>query len=725
MIVNTFIQDCQDVNPLVRALAVRHMCRVRLESVAEHMISPLGRCMGDSDPYVRKTAAFGVAKLYDIIPEIVESSQLFKELIELLNDENPMVVSNTAAAIFEINERRTESIFKLDSTTITPFVSAVASCTDWCQVVLLDTLGRYTPEGAEDASFLIDRLIPLLKNSNPAVVIGAFRCIFLYMGLAQRSPTDLFPQIIPPFVTLVSGSEPEIQYVVLRTLSLFVQRYPKSLAKEIRVFFCKYNDPAYVKMEKLDIIVAVCHSSNGVLVLNELSEYCNDVDVAFVQKSIRCIGRIAIRMEIAATKCMDILCGLVAGKADYAIEESIIVICDLLRKYPGKFESVLTSACRNLEKIKEPRAKAAGIWILGEYCHIIEGVDVLLDQFLDSFHDEPSLVQLQILSSLVKLYLDKPDATRDQLQFVLTEATKNQNVPDVKNRALMYWRLLSADVAAAKQIVCFGKATLMDQGQRMDENVLAELVRNMGSVAGVLHMVPSDFVKRVRYIPEADDVNESGVIHDWETVQLNDSSTLDVFVDFGREHMYLKIINKSLGSVRDFAFALNKNAIGLTVKELPSFPESLEFGDVMEVTVPIAYDMDNGGNMEELNLQMALRSNSATVYGICRIPIELVLTKEGKISQEEYRDMFGVFSDCGKTTVQDAEVADEQQLADRNVYVVGRNGNCAYVSLAIKTVRYLASLAQEGNDFEVQLKGSDSRYAKLLLRSAVFVFAQK
>ena len=41
MAVNTFIQDSQDGNPLVRALAVRTMCRIKLESVAEHMIIPL------------------------------------------------------------------------------------------------------------------------------------------------------------------------------------------------------------------------------------------------------------------------------------------------------------------------------------------------------------------------------------------------------------------------------------------------------------------------------------------------------------------------------------------------------------------------------------------------------------------------------------------------------------------------------------------------------------
>ena len=41
MVVNTFVTDSTDGNPIVRALAVRSMCRIKLDAVAEHMIIPL------------------------------------------------------------------------------------------------------------------------------------------------------------------------------------------------------------------------------------------------------------------------------------------------------------------------------------------------------------------------------------------------------------------------------------------------------------------------------------------------------------------------------------------------------------------------------------------------------------------------------------------------------------------------------------------------------------
>ena len=68
-------------------------------------------------------------------------------------------------------------------------------------------------------------------------------------------------KLTPPLVTLLN-SEPEIQYVALRNINLIVQKRPKILEHEIKVFFCKYNDPIYVKMEKLEIVIRLASINN-------------------------------------------------------------------------------------------------------------------------------------------------------------------------------------------------------------------------------------------------------------------------------------------------------------------------------------------------------------------------------------------------------------------------------------------------------------------------------
>lgn len=85
-------QDCEDANPLIRALAVRTMGCIRVDKITEYLCEPLRKCLKDEDPYVRKTAAVSVAKLHDINAQLVEDQGFLEQLRDLLSDSNPMVI---------------------------------------------------------------------------------------------------------------------------------------------------------------------------------------------------------------------------------------------------------------------------------------------------------------------------------------------------------------------------------------------------------------------------------------------------------------------------------------------------------------------------------------------------------------------------------------------------------------------------------------------------------
>jgi hypothetical protein len=55
-------------------------------------------------------------------------------------------------------------------------------------------------------------------------------------------------------------------------------------------------------------------------------------------------------------------------------------------------------------------------------------------------------VQLQLLTATVKLFLKKPtDNVQRMIQLVLSCATNETDNPDLRDRAYVYWRLLSTD----------------------------------------------------------------------------------------------------------------------------------------------------------------------------------------------------------------------------------------------------------------------------------------
>jgi|TARA_B110000091_G_scaffold145878_1_gene155588 AP-1 complex subunit beta-1 len=346
--VNTFVKDAADRNPLIRALAVRTMGCIRVDRIVEYLCVPLRKCLKDDDPYVRKTAAICVAKMYDIDPEMVMEQGFVDSLRDLICDSNPTVVANAVAAISEIASiSGNPKVFVITSSFLQKLLAALNECNEWGQVFILDALASYEPRDAREAEVIIERVTPRLQHANSAVVMSAVKVIMRYMAIIDDDSVlrTLSRKMAPPLVTLLSA-EPEIQYVALRNINLIVQRAPQILAHEIKVFFCKYNDPIYVKMEKLEIMIKLVSEKNIEQVLLEFKEYAQEVDVDFVRKSVRAIGRCALKLERAAERCINKLLDLIHTKVNYVVQEAIIVIKDIFRKYPNRYESIIATVRR-------------------------------------------------------------------------------------------------------------------------------------------------------------------------------------------------------------------------------------------------------------------------------------------------------------------------------------------------------------------------------------------
>ena len=502
--VNTFVKDSADPNPLIRALAVRTMGCIRVEKITEYLCDPLQRTLTDEDPYVRKTAAICVAKLHDINPELVEDRGFVDQLRELLADANPMVVANAVAALTEIRDASAgdpKRIFQLNANNVYKLLAALNECTEWGQVFILDSLASYVARDEADAKSVVERVTPRLQHANCAVVLSAVKVIMSQMRSITSSPETtraLVRKLAPPLVTLL-GAECEIQYVALRNINLIVQKYPEMLTGEIKVFFCKYNDPIYVKQEKLETMVKLSSEANIDQVLLEFKEYATEVDVDFVRKAVRAIGRCAVSIEAAAERCIGILLELIGTKVNYVVQEAIVVIKDIFRRYPNQYEGVIGVLCDSLDTLDEPEAKASMVWIIGEYAERIDNAEELLEAFLDTFLEEAPEVQLQLLTATVKLFLKKPSGGPQALiQTVLNQATSETDDPDLRDRAYIYWRLLSSDPEAAKDVVLATKPTIRDDRNALDPGLLDELLRQVSTLSSVYHKLPSAFVPDAR-----------------------------------------------------------------------------------------------------------------------------------------------------------------------------------------------------------------------------------
>ena len=85
MAVNSFQKDAREkTSPLLRALSIRTMGCIRVEKITNEFVDSLKNGLNDFDPYVKKTAALAVAKLYAISPRVVVEQDLIKLLQGLL-----------------------------------------------------------------------------------------------------------------------------------------------------------------------------------------------------------------------------------------------------------------------------------------------------------------------------------------------------------------------------------------------------------------------------------------------------------------------------------------------------------------------------------------------------------------------------------------------------------------------------------------------------------------
>ena len=67
--------------------------------------------------------------------------------------------------------------------------------------------------------------------------------------------------------------------------------------------------------------------------------------------------------------------------------------------------------------------------------------------------------------------------------------------PDLRDRGYIYWRLLSADPTAAKEVVLAEKPLISEETDLMETTLLDELICQISSLASVYHKLPPSFVE--------------------------------------------------------------------------------------------------------------------------------------------------------------------------------------------------------------------------------------
>ena len=523
--VNSFLLDANDVeSPIIRALAIRTMGCIRVEEIVSYLCETLKNGLNDSDAYVKKTSCICVAKLYSTCPELVKDNGLIEQLQNMLDDGNATVLSSAIAALSEISLLSGVEYLKLNSKILKKILMALNDANEWGQIYILDALMSYKKTKPQKSEMIIEAVVPLFNHINPAVIMSAIKVVLKFLDFIEdEKKVQNYSKKLSLCLISLMDSVPEMRYLLLRAMHCIIQKRHYLFDKDFKSFFIKAYEPIYVKFEKLDILYKLCDNSNYEMILNELSSYSVlEYDMELVQKAIKYIGLIGYKFENSMNICVDNLQHIFQYNQDFTIDQGVIVMRDLLRKYeneekPKQLLKIIDE--KFIEKIRLPESKKAILYIIGEYCKKIKKSTEYIKIFFNDFSSVNEIVQVQILNAGVKNFLKKSnDKKAEELASNILQKCVEESVnADVRDRGYFYWRLLGADPDLAKEMICCEKIsfdTLDDQP--MEQDLCEDILQNITNMSCIYHMKSSDIIKKEDLLLEEETTNTTNEDSDKE-----------------------------------------------------------------------------------------------------------------------------------------------------------------------------------------------------------------
>ncbi|XP_063627442.1 AP-3 complex subunit beta-2 [Cydia splendana] len=472
--ISTFQRALKDPNQLIRAGALRVLSSIRVPMIVPIVMLAIRDSASDMSPYVRKTAAHAIPKLYSLDPE--QKEELVSIIDKLLSDKAPLVVGSAAMAFTEVCPERMSLIHR----SYRKICSLLADVDEWGQLTLLNVLTVYAktffpdpndeqystdsdepfyesdsetdgvpkkrPQRAApldpDHRLLLRAAKPLLQSRNSGVVMAVAQ-LFYHAGPAQ----ELAP-VAKAMIRLLRAPV-EVQSVVLNSIASLTVNKRTLFEPFLKSFFVRNSDPTHLKLLKLEILTNLATETSAAVVLREFQTYVTCSDKVFAGATIQAIGRLAVAIQGEAETCLNGLLKLLSSKDEWVVCEAVVVV---KRVVGGGATSARAAVARAATLLRSdrlaPNARAAAVWLVAEHGAEHPRAAAILAHMAGNFADQDELVKLQLLSLAVKLSITQPD-TLPVCRYVMTLAHYDASY-DVRDRARMLRRFILQDNELSK-----------------------------------------------------------------------------------------------------------------------------------------------------------------------------------------------------------------------------------------------------------------------------------
>ena len=303
----------------------------------------------------------------------------------------------------------------------------------------------------------------------------------------------LCKKLTSPVSSLVN-SEHEIKWVVLKNMQFIAQKYPE-IFTDTKAFFIRYSEPSFIKHEKLKMILKLTDAKNWELVVNELNEYVYDIDTDFTEKAVHALWQVCMKISQSLDKVLTVLSNILKDlcgddHGEHFLNEIAVALQQIMRRYPKSRDYLpyIKSIVKYEESITRPEGKLSLLFFCGEYNEAIEKSDEIINRYIENIINEELPVQLQILTSALKMYLHNQDKYQNSIVTLLQNTSENTDNADLRDRAFLYWRMLDEDINLAKEIILGEKPVIKFKEEMVfDKDLVNDLIHHIGFVNTCFH----------------------------------------------------------------------------------------------------------------------------------------------------------------------------------------------------------------------------------------------
>jgi hypothetical protein len=304
----------------------------------------------------------------------------------------------------------------------------------------------------------------------------------------------------------MTQADPELAYSCLQHVKVLVDRSPEVFVPEYKRFFLKWSDPDYMKAIKLEILSMLVTPANIDPIITEVVYATGESSTSVASLATTKIGDIASQLDPSArAPVFGHLITLIEKGTPKTLDAALHSIVQMLRKYPDTAAEVIPPLqkliCESHSSLESADAKISGLFILGEFGYTWPDAPYVLEDICENFENEESAqVRLQMLNTTAKMFFQRPAEMKKLLGTLLQksieedeedeEGPKKGDSQDVRDRALLYYRLLQGQIATAYKVICGQRAPIGEYAEA-DSTELKEAVFKEFNTLSVVYNKPA------------------------------------------------------------------------------------------------------------------------------------------------------------------------------------------------------------------------------------------